>query len=72
MKNLTPIKAIRLKCLVCNKDLTGRQKKYCSYECLKIFKRNKMRILRNKHKHNYICKCCGEELVLGRKPVSEV
>lgn len=61
-------------CVVCEKRLIGVQEKYCSSECLKIFKRNKIRETRGTGgcHHSLVCEVCGYRPVLGRKRVDEV
>lgn len=64
-------------CIVCKKPLIGEQQKYCSHECLKVVKRINMRKSREiggNCIHDYACRKCGKEIVLGRrrKRVDEV
>lgn len=58
-------------CVICGNGLTGLKEKYCSLECLKVSKREKMKTLRGNHKHIYICKICDKKLALGRKQITD-
>jgi hypothetical protein len=52
-----------MKCLECEKELKGRQTKFCSYKCMNVYN---ARIFRKQHKeenpHRWrVCDVCGEE-----------